>query len=372
MGTIIVTGGAGFIGSDFVRHALAAHRGSRRRARRADLRRQPREPGRRRVAPALRLRPGRHRGSRDRAPRSSATSGRRPSSTSRPRRTSTARSTTRRASCARTWSAPSSCSRPPGSTLRENPDLAGAFRFLHVSTDEVYGTLGRRGPLLRDDALRPELALRGVEGRRRPPRPRVARDLPAAGPDHELLQQLRALPVPGEADPAHDPERRRGPEAADLRRRRERARLAVRGGPLRGDPARAAAGAPGREVQHRRRQRADQPAGRRRPVRGARGRAARAREPRPAGAGARLVRRAQDLRRRSPRPRPPLRDRREPDPLASWAGSRATPSRAASPRRCAGISPTAPGARRCSGASTTGSGSVSEPRRCRIMRSCAS
>ncbi len=29
--------------------------------------------------------------------------------------------------------------------LRENPDLAGAFRLLHVSTDEVYGTLGADG-----------------------------------------------------------------------------------------------------------------------------------------------------------------------------------------------------------------------------------
>ena len=29
--------------------------------------------------------------------------------------------------------------------LRENPDAAGGFRFLHVSTDEVYGTLGATG-----------------------------------------------------------------------------------------------------------------------------------------------------------------------------------------------------------------------------------
>ena len=41
---------------------------------------------------------------------------------------------------------------------------------------------------------------------------------------------------PGEADPADDPERAGGEAAADLRRRRQRARLAARGGPLRGDP----------------------------------------------------------------------------------------------------------------------------------------
>ena len=47
--------------------------------------------------------------------------------------------------------------------LREQP--AEGFRFLHVSTDEVYGTLGADGRLLRDDALRAELALRRLEGR---------------------------------------------------------------------------------------------------------------------------------------------------------------------------------------------------------------
>ncbi len=49
---------------------------------------------------------------------------------------------------------------------------------------------------------------------------------------------------------------RRGPASADLRRRRQRARLALRRGPLRGDPAGTGARADRREVQHRRRQRA--------------------------------------------------------------------------------------------------------------------
>ena len=47
MDTIVVTGGAGFIGANFVRTALAADRRARRGARQAHLRRQPREPGRR-------------------------------------------------------------------------------------------------------------------------------------------------------------------------------------------------------------------------------------------------------------------------------------------------------------------------------------
>ena len=41
------------------------------------------------------------------------------------------------------------------------------FRFLHVSTDEVYGSLGPTGILSEEDALRAELALRGVQGRAR-------------------------------------------------------------------------------------------------------------------------------------------------------------------------------------------------------------
>ena len=39
---LLVTGGAGFIGSNFVHHVLGAHRPSRHRARQADVRRQPR------------------------------------------------------------------------------------------------------------------------------------------------------------------------------------------------------------------------------------------------------------------------------------------------------------------------------------------
>ena len=41
-----------------------------------------------------------------------------------------------------------------------------AFRFLHVSTDEVYGSLGDTGKFTEDDAVRAELAVLGVA---RPP-----------------------------------------------------------------------------------------------------------------------------------------------------------------------------------------------------------
>ena len=99
------------------------------------------------------------------------------------------------------------------------------------------------------DALRAELALCGQQGRRRSSRPRVAPYLRPADADHELLEQLRSIPVPREADPADDPQRARGQAAADLRRRPERARLAVRRGSLRGDRRwRSSAAASGRST----------------------------------------------------------------------------------------------------------------------------
>ena len=97
------------------------------------------------------------------------------------------------------------------------PAAKDAFRFLHVSTDEVYGSLGRRGAVHRGNALRPELALFGVEGVVRPSGEGVAADLRAAGGRLQLLEQLRALSLPGEADPADDPQRARRRAAAGLR-----------------------------------------------------------------------------------------------------------------------------------------------------------
>ena len=58
---VLVTGGAGFIGSNFVRHALAAHADWQRHdARQADLRGAAREPARRDRRPAAPLRARRH------------------------------------------------------------------------------------------------------------------------------------------------------------------------------------------------------------------------------------------------------------------------------------------------------------------------
>ena len=83
--------------------------------------------------------------------------------------------------------------------------LAPEFRFLYVSTDEVYGSSAQEDYSPRN-ALRPQLALFGFEGILGPFRKGVAADLRAAGDRVELLEQLRALPLPGKADPANNPE----------------------------------------------------------------------------------------------------------------------------------------------------------------------
>ena len=121
------------------------------------------------------------------------------------------------------------------------PAARAAFRFLHVSTDEVYGTLGAMGLFTEETPVRAELAVRGEQGGRRSSGARQLPHLRPAGADHQLLEQLRAVPVSGEADSADDAQRARRPAAAGLRRRRQRARLAARRGPLRRHPARAGA-----------------------------------------------------------------------------------------------------------------------------------
>ena len=137
----------------------------------------------------------------------------------------------RRVRRAPTSSAPSRCSRPRAATGARcrGAERATRFRFLHVSTDEVYGSLGPTGLFTEETPVRAQLALRRLEGR-----------LPIiwCAPTHHTYglptlttncsNNYGPLPVPGKADPADDPQRARGQAAAGLRRRAERARLALR------------------------------------------------------------------------------------------------------------------------------------------------
>ena len=117
-----------------------------------------------------------------------------------------------------TWSGTFTLLRSVTDYWRGLPDEArGKFRFHHISTDEVFGSLGDRRVLHRGDALRPAFALFGVQGRLGPPGARLAPHLRPADAGHQLLEQLRPVPVPREADPADDPQRAGGQAAAGLR-----------------------------------------------------------------------------------------------------------------------------------------------------------
>ena len=146
------------------------------------------------------------------------------------------------------------------------------FRFLHVSTDEVYGSLGPTGAFCEATPYEPNSPYSASK----------------AGADHLVRAYHATYGVPAlitncsnNYGPYQFPEKLiplmilnalEGEAAADLRRRPQRARLALRRGSLRGDPARARARAAGREIQPRRLRRARERRDRRRAVRGARAR----------------------------------------------------------------------------------------------------
>ena len=209
---------------------------------------------------------GGHRRSRRDGARLRRASARTPSSTSPPRRTSIGRSTVRGRSSTPTSSARSCCSKSRAHIRRRRSTRRArdAFRFLHVSTDEVYGTLGAQRAVQRGDAVRAEFAVRGEQGvgrssgARRISTPTACRSLITNCSNNYGPFQFPEKLIPLMILNAH-----RRPPAADLRRRRQRARLAARRGSLRGHSAGAREGAVGREVQHRRRQRADEPRDRR-------------------------------------------------------------------------------------------------------------
>ena len=194
MKRILVTGGCGFIGANFVR--LAAGDLSRRRdhqPRRPDLRRQPRQPRGPRGRAALPVRPRRRR----RPARWSSSCwprGSTRSSTSPPRATSTARSTTPRRSSGPTSSAPSACSTPPAPPASRGSSRSRPTRSTARSA--------RRPAVHRDDPAGAQQPVRRQQGRRRPARPRRAPHARHGHGHHPLLEQLRPVPVPREADPA--------------------------------------------------------------------------------------------------------------------------------------------------------------------------
>ena len=259
--SLLVTGGAGFIGANFVHYWLDAHpERPGRGARRADLRRQSRQP-------------------------------RAGARTSRASSSSTATSATpglaeellrdargRRRSCTsprnRTWTA-----RFTGPTPSSRTNVAGHAR---AAQGGAQGLAGRGQG--RSASLPPRLDRRGlrlararrsaVHARRTPYAPNSPYAASKAASDHlvrayhhtyglpvttsNCSNNYGPLPVSREADPADAGQRAGGQAAAGLRRRPQRARLAVRGRPLPGGRARAGAGEGRRDLQRRRPERVDE------------------------------------------------------------------------------------------------------------------
>ena len=360
METLLVTGGAGFIGSNFVRLVLAetearvvvldklTYAGSLESL--AGARRRP----------ALRVRAGRHRRPRGRAAPLRRAPADRGASTSPPRATSTARSRTpsefvqhqhrRRLRDAR-----------GGAALLPTGRGRSAQRFpLPPRLDRrglrQPGADRRSSPETTPYAPNSPYAASKAGGR--PPGARLPRDLRAAGADHQLLEQLRPLPVPREADPADDPQR-----AGRASRCRSTATAATcaTGSTSRTTAAasctvlrqRAARG----EVQPRRAQRAHQSGGRGHALRhpGSERPAARIRPSRQGLASYRDLKTFVADRPGHDR-RYAIDDSQDPPRARLGAASRLRPPGCAPP--CAGTSTTAPGARRCRPARTAASASA--------------
>ena len=320
---LLVTGGAGFIGANFVQHVLADASGRRdRHARSADLRRQPRQP---RVR-ARRIRAIASCGAT--SPIREAVDGgdRRRRRRDRELRGRVARRPLDRRR-RRVPRAPTSSARRCCSTRRAQ---RGVGRFLQVSTDEVYGSLGPTGAFSEETPLAPEQSLRREQGRPRTSwcAPRTTRTA-CRRSITRCSNNYGPVPVPREADPALRDQRARRPAAAALRRRPAGARLDPRRGSLPRRRPRAARGQDRRGLQPRRRQRAREHRHRARLILEALGKP---REPAPP-------------RDRSARPRPPLRHRRAQDRARARLDAARASSRAASATPSSGIGRTAAGGR---------------------------
>ena len=138
---------------------------------------------------------------------------------------------------------------------------AGVRRFLaHLHRRGVRGA-GQLRRFRRGVADPPQQPLRRQQGRGGRSGPSLPRDLRPSGHHHPDLQQLRAVPVPREVHPPDDRERLPGRAAAHLRRRALCARVAPRRGPLPRPGPGPGGGAARRGVQHRQRGGADEPGG---------------------------------------------------------------------------------------------------------------
>jgi nucleoside-diphosphate-sugar epimerase len=224
--------------------------------------------------------------------------------TSRPRATSTAASTARAPSSRPTSRAPSRCWRPRARTGLRWRATSAAFRFHHVSTDEVYGSLGpddppftettRTSPTAPTAPARPPATTWCAPGTTptacRCSPPTAATTTGRTTFPEKLIPLMIVNALAGKPLPVYGD----GMQMRDW--------LYV--GPLQRHPRGAGRRPPGRDLQRRRLEREAQHRDRAHRLRAARRAAARPDRP---------LRAADHLREGPPRPRPPLRHRRPQD-----------------------------------------------------------
>ena len=201
------------------------------------------------------------------------------------------------------------------------PARRAAFRFHHISTDEVFGALGPDdAPFDETTRVRSAQPLLGEQGGVRPSGARLVPHLWAADHRLEHRQQLRAVAIPGEADPAGHAERAGRQAPAGLWRRLQ---PAATGSSSRTTPRRWCAcwsrASPAPPTRSARGSRAATSGG-----------AGDLRRTGPPPARSRRTARAADpFRHRPTRARFPLRDRSRRGPRRRWPGPRRTISRPA-------------------------------------------
>ena len=133
------------------------------------------------------------------------------------------------------------------------------FRFLHISTDEVYGSLAKGEPAFTEaHQYQPNSPYSASKARQRPSGARISSYLWPACTHHKLLEQLRSLSISRKAYPPHDRQCAWRQAFACLWRRPADSRLVVCKGSLRRHCSNVAGGHPRGNIQHRRLERKTQ------------------------------------------------------------------------------------------------------------------